>query len=125
MPTVGCIKPTMSSPLTCTHGAGGRTITAKKTNTRHPKNNNYRKIAEAHVVPKIGAPSFTPLGDKSNVVTTTPSSETKIENPPSPQLDAKATIAAKMGDPNSAEFENWERAARKNALGNSIDVMCG
>jgi|SRR5215468_3483671 len=125
----------------------GRTITAKKTNTRHPKNNNYRKIAEAHVVPKIGAPSFTPLGDKSNVVTTTPSSETKIENPPSPQLDdevkraaippssqiddesvmkkAKATIAAKMGDPNSAEFENWERAARKNALGNSIDLICG
>src|SRR5262249_59118900 len=72
----------------------GRTITAKKTNTRPPKNNNYRKIAEAHVVPKIGAPSFTPLGDKSNVVTTTPSSETKIENPPSPQLDDEVKRAA-------------------------------
>jgi hypothetical protein len=38
---------------------------------------------------------------------------------------AKATIAAKMGDPDSVEFEGIERAARKNALGNSIDTICG
>ena len=38
---------------------------------------------------------------------------------------AKATIAAKMRDPDSVEFEDWERAARKNALGNSIDTICG
>ena len=49
-----------------------------------------------------------------------------------PQLDdesaikkAKATIAAKMSDPNSAEFEKVERAVSKNALGNSIDTICG
>src|SRR5215469_14272111 len=47
-----------------------RTIAAKKTNTRHRKN-NYIKIAEPRV------PSFTPLHDKSNVVTTIPSSATK------------------------------------------------
>src|SRR5215469_4724369 len=54
------------------------------------------------------------------------------EIPPSSQPDdgsvmekAKAIIAAKMGDPNSVEFEGWERAARKNALGNSIDIICG
>ena len=98
-------------------------------------------------MPKMGAPPFTPLGDKSDVVTTTPSSATKTDHPPSSQLDdeakkmeipsssqlndesvikkAKATIAAKMGDPNSVEFEGWERAARKNALGNSIDTICG
>jgi hypothetical protein len=124
-----------------------RTVAAKKTNTRHRKNNNSTKFAEPHGVPKIGAPSFTPLGDKSNVVTTTPSSETKTENPsssqlndeakkaeipPSSQLDdeslikkAKATIAAKMTDPNSAEFEKVERAVSKNALDNSIDTVCG
>jgi len=56
----------------------------------------------------------------------------RTEIPPSSQPDdesvmkqAKATIAAKMGDPNSVEFEVWERAARKNALGNSIDIICG
>ena len=38
---------------------------------------------------------------------------------------AKATIAAKMNYPDSVEFENMERAARKNALGNSIDTICG
>ena len=124
-----------------------RTIAAKKTNTRHRKNNSSTKFAEPHGVPKIGAPSFTPLGDKSNVVTTTPSSETKTENPsssqlndeakkteipPSSQLDdksvikkAKATIAAKMSDPNSVEFEGAERAVSKNALDNSIDTVCG
>jgi hypothetical protein len=30
-----------------------------------------------------------------------------------------------MGDPDSVEFEGIERAARKNALGNSIDSICG
>jgi len=56
----------------------------------------------------------------------------RTEIPPSSQLDnesvmkkAKATIAAKMRDPDSVEFENWERAARKNAPGNSIDTICG
>src|SRR5262249_48392200 len=106
-----------------------RTIAAKKTNTRHHKNNNNSiKIAGPRV------PSFTPLHDKSNVVATIPSSATKNENPPfspledevkraaippSSQIDdesvmkkAKATIAAKMENPNSVEFEDWERAAR-------------
>ena len=57
---------------------------------------------------------------------------TKLEIPPSSQLDdesvikkAKATITAKMTDPDSVEFEQVERAARKNALGNSIDTICG
>jgi hypothetical protein len=124
-----------------------QTIAAKKTNTRHRKNNNSTKLSEPHGVPKIVAPSFTALGDKSNVVTTTPSPETKNENPsssqlndevkkteipPSSQLDdesvikkAKATIAAKMSDSNSVEFEGVERAVSKNALDNSIDTVCG
>jgi hypothetical protein len=62
---------------------------------------------------------------------TTPSSSQET-TPSSPQLDgetvikkAKATIAAKMSDPNSVKFEGMERAARKNALGNSIDTICG
>jgi hypothetical protein len=125
----------------------GRTITTKKTNPRHRKNNASTKIAKPDVVPKMGAPSFTAPDDKSNVVVTTPSSASKTEIPPSSQPDdeakkteipppsqlddefvikkAKATIAAKMSDPNSVEFENVERAARKNAPGNSIETICG
>jgi hypothetical protein len=38
---------------------------------------------------------------------------------------AKSTIAAKMSDPDSVEFEQMERAERKDALGKSIDTICG
>ena len=96
---------------------------------------------------KMDASSFVRPDDKSNIVTTTPTVPTKTEIPSSPQLDdevkraaippssqiddesvikkAKATIAAKMSDPNSAEFEEVERAVSKNALGDSIDTVCG
>jgi hypothetical protein len=67
-------------------------------------------------------PPSSPLNDEAK----------KTEIPPSSQLNdesvikkAKATIAAKMSDPNSVEFENIERAARNNALGNSIEAICG
>jgi hypothetical protein len=130
----------------------GSTITAKKTNARHHKNNYSTKIAESHVMPKKGTPSITPPDEESNVAITAPSSapkteiphdeetKTEITNdeaikteiPPSSQLDdesviikAKATIAAKMTDRDSVKFEEMERAVRKNALGKSIDTICG
>jgi hypothetical protein len=124
----------------------GRTVAA---NSRHRKNNDSTKIANSHI-----ASSFIRLHDSSNLGITTPpiaaKTETpsspqlhddsvatptiavKTETPPSSQLDdesvikkAKATIAAKMSDPDSVEFEAMERAAKKNALGNSIDTICG
>jgi hypothetical protein len=117
-------------------------ITANKTNARHHKNNNSTRIAKAHNALKMNAASFVRPDDKSNIVITTPTVATKTEIPhdeaakteipPPSQLDdesvmkkAKATIAAEMRDPNSVEFEGMERAARKNALGKSIDTICG
>ncbi|MGY8666098.1 hypothetical protein Q3C01_27610 [Bradyrhizobium sp. UFLA05-109] len=38
---------------------------------------------------------------------------------------AKVSIAAKMEDPNSAEFSDMKRAIRKNTLGRSVDTICG
>jgi hypothetical protein len=38
---------------------------------------------------------------------------------------AKATIAAKMEDPASAEFSDMKRAMRKNTLGRPMDTICG
>jgi hypothetical protein len=103
----------------------------------------------------MDASSFIRLHDKSNIGITTPAIAAKTEPPPSSQLHdesvttpttaaktevtpsssqlddesvvkkAKATIAAKMGDPDSVEFEGIERAARKNALGKSTDTICG
>jgi hypothetical protein len=126
------------------HVLHGRTIATKKKNAGHLKNNNLTKIAESHNVPKTNASSFVRRDDNITTPTTaktetTPSSSQETapsssqENTPSsPRLDdetvikkAKATIAAKVSDPNSVEFEGMERAGRKNALGNSIDTICG
>jgi hypothetical protein len=82
-------------------------------------------------------PPSSPLNDEAKKTEIPPSSQLndeakKAEVPQSSQLNdesvikkAKATIAAKMSDPNSVEFENIERAARNNALGNSIEAICG
>ena len=109
-----------------------RTITANTTNARHRKNNYSTTIAESHVMSKMDASSFVRPDDKSNIVTTTPTVPTKTEIPPSSQPDdesviqkAKATIVAKMSDPNSVEFEKIERVARNSALGNSFEAICG
>ena len=118
----------------------GWVIAAKKKNARHRNNNNLAKIPESHIVPKMDASSLVRPDDRSNIVTT-PASTAKTETAPSssqettpsfPQLDdetvikkAKAAIAAKMREPDSVEFEDMVRAARKNALGNSIDTICG
>ena len=85
----------------------------------------YQRAAElgsAAASQHFAKPPSSPLNDEAK----------KTEIPPSSQLNdesvikkAKATIAAKMSDPNSVEFENIERAARNNALGNSIEAICG
>ena len=58
----------------------------------------------------------------------------KVEPPASGQpaatsdpviIKAKTTIAAKLGDPASAEFGEMNRAIRKNTLGQSVDTICG
>jgi len=111
----------------------GRAIAAEKKNARHRKKaNNPTKNAKSHIVPKMDASSSVQSDDKSNIAITTPTIAAKTETPQSSQLDdesvikkAKATIAAKMGDPDSVEFVEMNRAARKNALGNSIDTICG
>jgi hypothetical protein len=40
-------------------------------------------------------------------------------------VKAKATIAAKLEIPASAEFGEMNRAVRKNVLGQSVDTICG
>ena len=120
----------------------GRTVAAKG---QHRKNNDSIKIAKSHIAssfvrPSLGTttppiaakaetPSSSQLHDES---VTTPSIVAKTETLPSSQLDdesvikkAKATIAAKMSDSNSVEFERIERGVSENALGNSIDTICG
>ncbi len=124
----------------------GRKVAAK---SQHRKNNGSAKIAKSHI-----ASSFIRFHDRSNIGIKTPPIAAKTEAPPSSQLQdesvttptiagktaiptssqlvdesvikkAKATIAAKMSDPSSVEFEGVERAVSKDALDNSIDTVCG
>jgi hypothetical protein len=120
----------------------GRTVFAPK----NRNNDDFTKSVKSHI-----ASSFIRLHNNSNIGITTPPIAAKTETPSSqphdesvttppvtaktetpPQLDdeiaikqAKATIAAKMSDPNSVEFEEVERAVSKNALGDSVDTICG
>jgi hypothetical protein len=118
------------------HVLRGRTIAKEKKGAWHRNDYNHAKIPESHNVRKMDASSFVRPDDNVTTPTTantetTPSSSQETR-PSSPQLDdetvikkAKATIAARVSDPNSVEFEGTERAARKNVLGDFIDTICG
>ena len=132
-----------------------KSIAVKKKNPRHRTNaNTHPKIAEATITAKVEMPrqpddkSNAEL--KKSIATkieTPQSSESdgksigevnlkpiaaKTETSQSSQLDdedvikiAKVTIAAKMENTASVVFLEMKRAAREDALGNSIDTICG
>jgi hypothetical protein len=53
-------------------------------------------------------------------------SERRPPQAPDPVLErAKASIAAKMENPESAEFGDMDRAFRKNTFGRATDTICG
>jgi hypothetical protein len=117
------------------HVLQGRTVAAKsrhrigiptptiaaKTETPSSSQPHNQSVTTPTIAAKTQTASSPQPHDES---VTTPIIAAKTETPPSPQLDdesvikkAKATIAAKMSDPNSVEFEEVERAVSKNALG--------
>jgi hypothetical protein len=87
---------------------------AKKTEIPPPSLNDEAKKTEI--------PQPSQFNNEAKTTEISPSSQLNDE---SVITKAKASIAAKMGDQNSVEFEKVERAASKDALGNSIDTICG
>jgi hypothetical protein len=71
---------------------------------------------------KTEIPAPSQFNDEAKKTEISPSSRFNDE---SVITKAKASIAAKMSDPNSVDFEKVERAVSKDALGNSIDTICG
>jgi hypothetical protein len=87
---------------------------------------------ESVTTPTVAAKTETPQSSQPHDESVRPTVVAKTETPQSSQphdesviKKAKATIAAKMSDPNSVEFQDMERAARKNMLGKPIDTICG
>lgn len=102
---------------------------AKKHEVRHRRKPDT-KDAQSDTVSKTDASS----SSRSDREITTSTIAAKPETPQTSQSDdrsdlaikkAKATIAAKMGNPASVEFMEIKRAAGTNALGNSSDIICG
>lgn len=109
-----------------------KTRAAKKGNAQHRrKATTHTKNTEFNITSKSDASASV----RPKTVTDTKSiiAETKTDTPQSSQLDgndpvikkAKKTIAEKMGNPESVEFVEMKRAARKDALDKPIDAICG
>jgi hypothetical protein len=106
-----------------------KAIAVKKENLGHRRNTDTRtKIVASPITVKTP-----PQPDgKSNGEVNMKSIAAKAEPSPSSQLDdesvikiAKIAIAAKMENTASVVFLEMKRAAREDALGNSIDTICG
>ena len=106
-----------------------RVSDAKKHEARHRRKPDT-KDAKSDTVSKTDASS----SSQSDNEITTSAIAAKPEAPQTFQFDdqsdlaikkAKATIAAKMGNPASVEFVEIKHAVGTNALGNSSDIICG
>ena len=92
--------------------------------------------AKSAIAAKAEEPSTAHARDKPQLAEkkTKSTGDAKIEATPSGRpaeapdpvmVKAKATIAAKLEDPTSAEFGEMKRATRKNTLGQPVDTICG
>jgi hypothetical protein len=124
--TTGFACSNAASPKMDSKALHSEVIAAKKKVVRHQANTDT-KTAKSDIVPKTDALSSS---QPDNAITTS-AIAVKPESPHS-QFDdqsdpaikkAKATIAAKMGNPTSVEFVEIKRAA--GALSNSSDIVCG
>ena len=107
----------------------GVPITVKTPPQRDDKSNAESKNL---IATKIQTPQPSQSDGKPNAESHMNAIAAKTETSQSSQLDdetvikkAMVTIAAKMDNPASAVFLEVNRAARKDAFGNSIDTVCG
>ena len=79
-----------------------------------------RSAAESHRRLALAKETVQPTRIKLTV------SERRPPQTPDPVLDrAKASVAAKMENPESVEFGDMDRAFRKNTFGRATDTICG
>lgn len=101
------------------------------------KTNSATTRVKPAVAAKTEEPSTEHVRDRSHLAAKEAKSsviEAKVEAPASGRpaetsdpviIKAKATIAAKLEDPASAEFSEMKRAIRKNTFGKPVDTICG
>jgi hypothetical protein len=111
---------TDSKPLVSHGGAS----TAKKAEARHGSRANTH-TNNTDVLSADKKPNTAVTGKSIAAKTETRQSSQFDDNSDPVEEKAKVTIAAKMPNPAAVEFIEMTRAARKNALGNPVDTICG
>ena len=107
-------------------------VAAKAAKPNFPQTSNgsdKKKIAPSITMsPDSSAPPPQPVENAKSPVGTnvTVAEPRQASDPSDPVLEkAKATVASKMEDPVSVEFEDMNRAVRHDTFGQSIDTICG
>ena len=132
-------RPFKPNPTTTKAGSKNATKTAKassvaakaaKPNSLQTSNGSDKdKVASPiKMTPEFSAPPPQPVENaKSNVgMNVNVAASGPASGPSDPILEkAKATVASKMEDPASVEFEDMNRAVRHDTFGQSIDTICG
>ena len=80
-------------------------------------------IAHVRDGPQLAAKKAKPVVTEAKVGA--PASGRSAETSDPVIIKAKATVAAKLEDPASAQFGEMKRAMRKNTLGTYVDTICG
>jgi hypothetical protein len=128
------IEPPQSAQADGKSNAESKTSIATKIEPPQSAQADGKSNAESKdsIATKIETPQPVQSDGKSNAEANMKSIAAKTETSQSSQLDdesvtkkAKLTIAAKMENPESVVFIEMKRAVRENALGNSIDTICG
>ena len=131
----GCAAPQQASRMDSkTIAKSEKAITAKKESHRHRRNaKTHTKIAKSSITAKMETPLPRPRNPsqpdgKSNGEAIAAKTETSPSSQPDDEAViyiAKLVVAEKMDNPASVVFLDMKRAVRKDALGNSIDTVCG
>ena len=100
-------------------------LSAPSAKTTHgpPLKPSKKSSAKKHVSTHLA--KATPAEQKTPVKTPVAVPDRPTEMPDAVIDKAKATVAAKLEDPASAEFSDIKRAMRKNMLGHPVDTICG
>jgi len=137
---IGCcpIPPQAVSKACASKSCPARTAASSQTELKRPsfKPNpvttkmNVTTATETSKLSPTEQGSRTGPAEKEAAIPTTPTADTPAavqpaEPPDSILKKAKATIAAKLEDPASAEFADMKRAIRKDTIGESVDTICG
>ena len=135
------LKPTPFKPNPTTTKAGSKNVTktakassvaakgAKPNSLQTSNGSDKDKVASPiKMTPDSSAPPPQPVENaKSNVgMNVNVAASGPASGPSDPILEkAKATVASRMEDPASVEFEDMNRAVRHDTFGQSIDTICG